>query len=582
IELDEKSRYYNRISLIRLIVGIIGIIYTILSFKNGINLIEGTVVTAIVGLFFMFVLIHIKIRSREKYLNSKREILEKYISRIDGTWVEFEDVGEEAVDNNHGYTGDLDIFGNGSLFQLINSSSTYIGRNTLINTLNGFWNIKDIKPKQLAVKEISSKLDFCVEIQTLGKLYKHEGKDPKQLLEYAKSKTNIYSSKILKYLVYLLPVILIVSSFLAYITLSMFFLNIVFFTLIINIALNGYFLVKGYDGFSKVNPFRRDLKAYLEIIELIEDTQFEEKYLKDIKLQLTKNIKASSVIKKLESIVNCIDIRYNAVAYFILNIIFLWDYQCVFALEDFKKSFGIKIEGYLNAIGRIEEIVSLCVVDQVNPKAILPNVDITDDTYIKGKDIGHPLITYNKRINNDITIDNEILVITGSNMSGKTTFLRTVGINLVLAYSGAPVIANEFSCSYMKILTSMRITDNLEMGISTFYAELIRIKSIIQYGKDKNPMIFLIDEIFRGTNSQDRIIGAKNVLKSLAKPGILGCISTHDFELCNISDDKIKNYHFSEHYIDGKILFDYKIKRGRSTTQNAKYLMKMVGINIEE
>ena len=168
-------------------------------------------------------------------------------------------------------------------------------------------------------------------------------------------------------------------------------------------------------------------------------------------------------------------------------------------------------------------------------------------------------------------------------MSGKTTFLRTIGINLVLAYSGAPVAANNMRCSILDIFTSMRITDDLSNGISTFYAELIRISEIIKHVEKEEETIFLIDEIFRGTNSSDRITGAKNVLANLNKLGVIGAITTHDLELCVLDKyNRVKNYNFSEHYENNNIIFDYKLREGKATTTNAKYLMRLVGIDILE
>jgi DNA mismatch repair ATPase MutS len=199
--------------------------------------------------------------------------------------------------------------------------------------------------------------------------------------------------------------------------------------------------------------------------------------------------------------------------------------------------------------------------------------------------MGHPLINHKQRVNNSINIDQSICIITGSNMSGKTTFLRTIGINLVIAYAGGAVCAKKFDTSIMDIYTCMRVSDDLSKGISTFYAELLRVKMIIEASKEKKPMIFLIDEMFSGTNSMDRIAGAKNVLLNLSREWIAGLISTHDFELCALEKDskgKIKNFHFSERYKNNMIEFDYKLKNGQCTTTNAKYLMKMVGIEIRD
>ena len=200
-------------------------------------------------------------------------------------------------------------------------------------------------------------------------------------------------------------------------------------------------------------------------------------------------------------------------------------------------------------------------------------------------EMGHPLIVEKKRVSNNFDMEDRICIITGSNMSGKSTHLRTVGLNLVLAYAGAAVCAGKFECSIMDIHTSMRLGDDLNSGISTFYAELLRIKSIIAASREQKPMIFLIDEVFRGTNSRDRYTGAKNVLLNLNKGWIIGLISTHDFDLCQLEKNesgRIMNYHFTEEYLQNEIRFDYKIRRGRCNTTNARYLMKMAGIEFLE
>ena len=580
LDISEQKKKANIVSTLRLILSIAIIAIIIKSFSNGISFLESIPIVFGIALFIVLVVFHSKIRKKERYLNTKKKIINEYIDRLNYNWREFEDIGEEAIDYNHCYTGDLDIFGKGSLFQLINATKTFVGRQRLIKTLSGDFNIKKLKEKQEAVKEVSDNIDFCIEVQTKGEVNLDKNKDPKDLIDYGK-KLELSYNKAFKWIIYPMPVILIISSVLAYFTLSKVFLNIAAVSLIINILLNAYFIVKGYSGFSKVTPYKKNLKAYLSIIDLVEGNDFNSNYIKDIKFILEDDIKASKVMKKLESIVDAINLRYNIVAYFVLNLVFLWDYQCMFTLEDFKSKYGDKIEKYIYAVGDIEEIISLSVIDNINKTTTYANIE-ENGVYVKGEEIGHPLIKEEVRVNNDIEINRKNLVITGSNMSGKTTFLRTIGINLILAYSGAPCVAKNFSASYMKVLTSMRIIDNLEMGISTFYAELIRIKNIIEYSKENKPMIFLIDEIFRGTNSKDRIVGAKNVLKNLSKDHIIGGISTHDFEICDIKNEKIENYHFEEYYNSGKILFDYKIKRGISTTKNAKYLMKMVGIDIDE
>ncbi len=207
---------------------------------------------------------------------------------------------------------------------------------------------------------------------------------------------------------------------------------------------------------------------------------------------------------------------------------------------------------------------------------------ITDGAGLSCADMGHPLIPYTRRIDNSFSIqDNHVAVITGSNMSGKSTFLRTVGVNIILAYAGAPVCAKRMCLPLVKVFSSMRIGDDLSGNVSTFYAELLKIKRIIDEEKNGTSILFLLDELFRGTNSSDRHEGAVAVLSKLKKPGNIGLISTHDLQLCELAQSTqggYENYHFTETYNENGIAFDYTLRQGPSTTRNALYLIKMLGI----
>ncbi|MEL7598196.1 MAG: MutS family DNA mismatch repair protein, partial [Clostridiaceae bacterium] len=231
-------------------------------------------------------------------------------------------------------------------------------------------------------------------------------------------------------------------------------------------------------------------------------------------------------------------------------------------------------------IGTIEELGSFSTLAFDNSDWTMPK--FKENGFIfKGENIGHPLLG-SERVCNDLTIeeDKKIILITGSNMSGKSTFLRTAGINLVLAYVGAPVCAKKFECSIMEIFTCMRISDNLEKNISSFYGELLRIKELVNKTKEERKVFFLLDEIFKGTNSIDRHTGAKILINKLSSKKVLGMVSTHDLELGSLEKENsnIKNYHFEEYYKNNNIYFDYKLRRDISTTRNAMYLMSIAGI----
>ncbi|MBU5675119.1 DNA mismatch repair protein MutS [Alkaliphilus sp. MSJ-5] len=533
-------------------------------------------------LFISLVIYHNIVREK---LNFSKEIINinnNYLARIDGNWVNFNDIGEEFKNERHRYSLDLDIVGKESLFQLINVTNTWNGRTRLANTLlQSQYNKDEIVLRQQAIKELSEKLDFCQNLQYISNKHKKELQNPEKLVKYAESEETLIRSEKVKQLIYTIPIIITPLSF----AIMIFKVERMYALVVALILLQCIIWIVGVLKINKilgqVSCFKYNLETYVNILKLLEKENFESKKLNDIK-EILFNKRYSSIlaIKELDKISEKINLRHNALLYVILNGLLLWDYECVFLLEDWKSKYGSEVKTWIDAIGEIECLMSLSVLLQINENASFPIID-NSNLIVRAESLGHPLINNDERVLNDIDLDDNIFIITGSNMSGKTTFLRTLGINLVLAYSGGPVYASKMSCAILDVFTSMRITDDLKNGISTFYAELLRIREIINYAEKNRNMIFLIDEIFRGTNSVDRILGAKNVIANLNQLGVIGAITTHDLELCELDEyNRIKNYNFSEQYRDNKIHFDYKIREGKSTSTNAKYLMDLVGIKI--
>ncbi|MEG0671407.1 DNA mismatch repair protein MutS [Clostridium sp.] len=582
VEIENNKKKCDKIGYFRLVFMIGGIYFTYKVLKGES---QGWYIYMAMLFYVTFiglVIYHNKIKEKCKFSEDMIEINNRYLDRISGKWTEFKDIGEEFIDKGHRYSLDLDIVGKESLFQLINITNTWNGRVRLANDLlSPNYDEGEIKLRQEAVDELFNNIDLCENMEYAGSGKKGKVNNPEKLLNYATDNSELIKSKVVKNFIYIMPMVTIPVSLVIIIfkLSSLSWLISVF--LILQLVIWVISVLKVNSILESINYFKVTLEEYANILKLIERQEFNSNKLKNIKDRLF-NGKQSSInaIKELTKISERINIRNNGIFYIALNTLFLWDYQCIFSIEGWKQKYGDKIESWLSDIGEIEGLMSLSVIKHINEVTCYPKVS-SKDLKIVSKSLGHPLISSGVRVCNDVSMEDNIFIITGSNMSGKTTFLRTMGVNLVLAYMGGPICGEELECAQLEIFTSMRITDDLKNGISTFYGELIRIKDIIEGSKNNKNMIFLIDEIFRGTNSKDRITGAEAVVRNLSNAGAMGALTTHDLELCNIKDnDRIKNYHFTEYYKDNKILFDYKIRDGKSNTTNARYLMKIVGIEV--
>jgi DNA mismatch repair ATPase MutS len=451
-------------------------------------------------------------------------------------------------------------------------------RNLLENPAKG---IEKIQRRQYAIRELAQKLEFCQSLQCEGLDCEGLSSNPEKLLAYAEDGVPLFKFRWLQGFFYVIPGITILSFGMLYFERSLFFIPLCCLLIQIIVNLLGFRKVNGV--LAAIYSYKRKIEVYQCLFALIEREDFSDEYLSQLQSNLSdKGEAASQQIKKLDRVVDAASIRYNPLIHIILNNVLFWDYHCAFALQKWKEHSGSSLRKWIDTLGMFEALSGMALIAQLNPEWCYPQFE-ENGPFITAEEMGHPLITEVNRVTNELVIKNQICVITGSNMSGKTTLLRTTGINLVLAYAGAPVCAKEFRCSVMDIFTSMRINDDLNSGISTFYAELLRIKMIIDHAKQNRPMLFLIDEVFRGTNSRDRVTGARSVVMNLNRPWIIGLISTHDFELCDFEKDpsgRIINYHFLETYSANEINFDYKLRPGRCKTANARYLMKMVGIDL--
>jgi hypothetical protein len=443
--------------------------------------------------------------------------------------------------------------------------------------------ISEIAQRQEAARELAGMLDWRQGFQMEAMSAENSVQNPDDLYKWAEEANSFYSRKILILTVKILP-LLTVSLLIA----SFIFKPIQLYIPVLLICAQIMLLLLKLNETSRIlgglDKYADSIQAYQKMLHAFETTEFQAKSLRELQNRL-KNCNGRSghaQLCDLERVVDIVSIRRSEL-YLVINILLLWDYRCLIALERWKRNSGRFLRQWIEVLGTMEALSSVASVYFDHPDWALPAIS-GEAPSIFASQLGHPLI--DDRICNDLDPirRGQVLLVTGSNMSGKSTLLRTVGISLVLAYAGAPVCAREFCCGIYEIYTSMRVRDDLERKISSFYAELIRIKRIVDATKSGRPVFFLLDEIFKGTNSRDRHTGAKLLIMQLSRQGALGIVSTHDLELADLAKEehRIRNYHFREYYRDNHIYFDYKLRPGVATTRNAIYLMRMAGITIDD
>lgn len=587
----KQKQVADRLSNYRLITFFLGFAIALVLYLN-LSRIIGIVTGLVTLLLFIYLASqHKQVRTQLKYTQIFVSLNQKGLDRLNGEWGTFPDSGVEFRDEEHPYASDLDLFGQASLFQWINSAHTPWGRETLKNILmQPPKDRKDIVKRQEAVTELAKKLAWRQRFEAEGNLASEKLQATAPLLNWAEQTQEAYLHPAVKLGMRVLPMITLIMLLLYALQLSVPWQVP---TILIGIQM---ILLRMYGkGRSKtlslVRRHEASLKTYAEMLKHLESREFNSEWLNKRQkiLRDTEDQQAFKQIQKLSKLVEWISNRENAM-FLAINILLLWDYQCMIELETWKKKSGKLLKGWLEVLADLEALSSLSNIRFENPDWVMPQI-LSEASQVgeassglSAEKMGHPLLTRH-RIPNDFAMKKSsgIVLITGSNMSGKSTFLRTVGSNLVLAYIGAPVCAEHFSCSQFNLWSCMRVSDNLEQSISSFYAEILRIKRIVQAAKMDKAVFFLLDEIFKGTNSHDRHQGAIALINQLQKEGAMGLVSTHDLELGELehqSQGQIKNYHFREYYENEEIRFDYTLRAGVSTTRNALYLIKLAGIEI--
>lgn len=483
----------------------------------------------------------------------------------------------KAFHKEESYLLDLDIFGFRSVFHLLNRTATSLGESRLANLLKKpLKSIEAIEKQQLAVQELASKVDFRQIYLAQALRTRSNSPDHQRLLTWAESSPEFYHSTYIRVVRILMPALVLLALVWGIATLNFSLFTLIF---IINFLIAGRVGMKVTKIHEAVSKNVESLGIFAELLRLVNAETWETEVLQKIRLDTAE---AETQLKRLDRLAHLFDQRLNMIIYALFTGLAIYDIQCVYWLEKWKVNNRARFRRWLEAIGEVELLNALSTFAFNNPAYVFPTV-IDGIPFVEAQALAHPLIPASESVQNDLTIgkSKDLYIITGSNMSGKSTFLRTLGVNVLLARCGAPVCATRFACTPMEIHSSLRQSDSLQDHVSTFYAELRRLKEILDNLEEDPQALVLLDEVLRGTNSDDKLYGSQQLVRRLLKINCIGLLATHDIELAKMEQefpDQLGNLCFESIIENNNLYFDYKMKTGTAQNRNATFLMEKMGI----
>lgn len=592
------SKFKNQsrlIATIRLIYFFAALVVLYFLIPQGWKVVTGSSFTLFFGFIFL-VKLYQKSEQKRNYWKTRITLLEKENERLNYNFENL-DGGMEFYDVLHAYIKDLDIFGQTSLFSYISRTHTSVGRSFLANWLSQKTDEKTITKRQEIVKELAqdskTNTELRLHLQTTAHLSEETPKEYAQLKKWLQSEDSFLESKVLNIIRFVLPLVTVLSwvaTFMGFVT----YVLPVFLSLT-QLGIVGSMFPKLQMTYDTVGKNISFLQKYASLWEIIEKATFQKQETKTLQQELKGSSKAAQELAKT---LELFEYRMNGVAFMFLNGLFLWDIHFAIKLEKWRKDHKNDTPKWVETLAEFEALFSFASFSFNHKEYIFPTISVSTlngkeekntENAFEIKNLAHPLLKQEVRIDNDFTAKNirEIALITGSNMAGKSTFLRALGINMVLACAGAPVCATKFDFVPMLISSSMRIIDSLEKGESSFFAELKRLKQILdilaEADKKGEYNLILLDEILRGTNSKDRYLGSVAIIKQLLKLPATAFVASHDIELAKLEEEfpnKITNYAFEVENMETGLHYPYKIKKGVCQNTNAVFLMQKMGIEM--
>ncbi|MBN1651110.1 MAG: hypothetical protein JW857_07270 [Bacteroidales bacterium] len=587
-KIAQLSKQNKRYSTARITWFLLGLVFIYLASSTQLY------VVALVFVFFLLVFLLIALR-HEKILAQKKEsaifldVYTKELSALYGDFSSFEK-GMEFIDNQHPYTSDLDVFGKDSLFQMLNRNFSKAGNKYLAHLLKTLENNANIiRSRQEAIQELSKQPKWISRFRALGiRAFSQESAfspDPNRLAETLPKwiiRQSIFKNKFFRIVQYAIPMLSIVM-------LVLYLLSVIsstgfIFYVLLNLGFTGFYSKQINQQHQELGKQSATLFRFQALINAIENTDFRSDNLRHIQKEFScKSGSVSRALKQLGKITQAFDMRLNILVWPILNYFFLWDIRQSIRLELWKSTYEKLPNKAFNAIAEMEMLVSFATFYYNRSDLIFPQI-VESGFVVEGEALGHPLMSAKTRVDNDVRFprSSQFIVITGANMAGKSTYLRTVGVNLLLALVGSPVCAKQFKTSILQPFTSIKTSDSLSNNESYFYAELLRLQRIITALKTGKPYFIILDEILKGTNSKDKEQGSKALVKQLIGLKTAGIIATHDLQLADLKNnfpENVKTACFEVEINKEQLVFDYKLREGVSQNLNATFLMEKMGIS---
>jgi hypothetical protein len=547
------------------------------------SILPATMAIFIFVAFLILSLIDIRLKKRIKLIEILIHINQLEVKALDGNYSAF-DPGNEFIDQSHDYTHDLDIFGEGSLFQFINRSATIFGKLRLADYFdNSFSYSERVISRQQTVNELAGMVDLRQNLQLIFHNEQIKISDRDEMKQWLDSASPVQNVKLLQILAYGLPAITVVC-----IVLSIFgIISFPVFLIVLQLMIVFLYSKQTIKVHSVITSKSKILNNYSQCLQMIETTDFSSEYLISLQQQLSAGEEKSPAksIRQLSAILKYMDSNLNLLVSVVLNGFIMFNLHLLLKVEKWKIQNHKLVPDWFETIADFDALSSFANFAYNNPGFNFPEI-VADDFIFKAQKLGHPLIAPEERVLNDVEIKgwNQFYIITGANMSGKSTFLRTIGTNLILAMAGAPVCAAKLRFSPVEIHSSIRTSDSLVKHESYFYAELKRLKQIIDELDSGKRKLILLDEILKGTNSRDKQAGSIALIEQLLNYKSVGLFATHDLALGDLAQrypGYVNNLCFEIEIAGDKMVIDYKLHNGVCKNLNATFLMKNMGILLE-